>query len=80
MISLIITIIKLLIILCLVATIHEFGHFIIAKLFKMGVDEFSECNISEINPADYFGVYNRLVSQQLDRLGTIKKQENNLGE
>lgn len=41
MISLIITIIKLLIILCLVATIHEFGHFIIAKLFKMGVDEFS---------------------------------------
>ena len=41
MISLIITIIKLLIILCLVATVHEFGHFIIAKLFKMGVDEFS---------------------------------------
>lgn len=41
MISFIITIVKLLIILCLVATIHEFGHFIIAKLFKTGVEEFS---------------------------------------
>lgn len=41
MISLIITIVKLLVILCLVATVHEFGHFIIAKLFKIGVDEFS---------------------------------------
>lgn len=41
MIFFIITVIKLIIILCLVATIHEFGHFIIAKLFKIGVDEFS---------------------------------------
>lgn len=41
MIAFVITIIKLLIILCIVATIHEFGHFTIAKLFKMGVDEFS---------------------------------------
>jgi regulator of sigma E protease len=41
LISFIITIVKLLIILCIVATIHEFGHFIIAKLFKTGVDEFS---------------------------------------
>lgn len=41
MIAFIITIIKLIIILCLVATVHEFGHFIIAKLFKIGVDEFS---------------------------------------
>lgn len=41
MVSFVITIIKLIIILCLVATIHEFGHFIIAKACKMGVDEFS---------------------------------------
>ena len=41
MISFIITVIKLIIILCLVATIHEFGHFIVAKAFKTGVDEFS---------------------------------------
>lgn len=39
--SFIITIIKLLIILGVVATIHEFGHFLFAKLFKMGVNEFS---------------------------------------
>lgn len=37
----ILTIIKLLIVLSVVATIHEFGHFIFAKLFKMKVDEFS---------------------------------------
>ncbi|MEG1141815.1 MAG: site-2 protease family protein, partial [Clostridia bacterium] len=37
----IIGIIKLLIILCIVATIHEFGHFIAAKIFKIGVSEFS---------------------------------------
>ena len=41
MLSFLITIIKLLIILGVVATIHEFGHFIFAKLFKMGVNEFS---------------------------------------
>lgn len=41
MISLLITIIKLLIILCAVATIHEFGHFIMSKIFKVGVNEFS---------------------------------------
>ena len=41
MLSFVITIIKLLIILCVVATIHEFGHFLFAKLFKMGVNEFS---------------------------------------
>lgn len=39
--TIIIGIIKLLIILCIVATIHEFGHFIAAKLFKIGVNEFS---------------------------------------
>lgn len=41
MLSFIITIIKLLIILGVVATIHEFGHFLFAKIFKMGVNEFS---------------------------------------
>lgn len=37
----IISIIKLLAILCIVATVHEFGHFIMAKIFKIGVSEFS---------------------------------------
>jgi regulator of sigma E protease len=35
------TILKLLLILGVVATIHEFGHFIISKLFNIGVNEFS---------------------------------------
>ncbi len=39
--TLILTIIKLLIVLGVVATIHEFGHFLFAKLFKMTVNEFS---------------------------------------
>ena len=37
----ILTIIKLIIVLGIVATIHEFGHFLFAKLFKMTVNEFS---------------------------------------
>jgi regulator of sigma E protease len=37
----IIAVIKLIIILCVVATIHEFGHFIAAKALKIGVNEFS---------------------------------------
>ena len=37
----IIAIIKLIVILCVVATIHEFGHFIASKLLKIGVNEFS---------------------------------------
>ena len=41
MLSFLITIIKLLIILGVVATIHEFGHFIFSKMFKVGVNEFS---------------------------------------
>lgn len=41
MISFIITIIKLLVILGIVATIHEFGHFLASKLCKIGVNEFS---------------------------------------
>ena len=35
------TIVKLLIVLGIVATIHEFGHFLFAKMFKMTVNEFS---------------------------------------
>ncbi len=41
MIGIILTIVKLLIALCIVATIHEFGHFLFAKLFKTQVNEFS---------------------------------------
>lgn len=41
MLTLIITIIKLLIALTVVASIHEFGHFLFAKLFKTQVNEFS---------------------------------------
>ncbi len=41
MLSFLFTIIKLLLILGIVATIHEFGHFTFAKIFKMGVNEFS---------------------------------------
>ena len=39
--TLILTIIKLIIVLGIVASIHEFGHFLFAKLFKMTVNEFS---------------------------------------
>lgn len=39
--TLILTIIKLILVLGIVATIHEFGHFLFAKLFKMTVNEFS---------------------------------------
>ena len=39
--TIILTIIKLLVVLGVVATIHEFGHFLFAKLFKMTVNEFS---------------------------------------
>lgn len=41
MVSLIITIIKLLAIILTVATIHEFGHFLASKLLGVGVDEFA---------------------------------------
>ncbi len=41
MITFLFAVIKLLIILCIVATIHEFGHFLAAKFFKIGVNEFS---------------------------------------
>lgn len=39
--TLIWTIVKLIVVLSVVATIHEFGHFLFAKLFKMTVNEFS---------------------------------------
>lgn len=41
MLSFLITIVKLLIIICAVATVHEFGHFIISKLCKVQVNEFA---------------------------------------
>ena len=41
MVSLLITIVKLLVIILCVATIHEFGHFLASKCLKTGVDEFS---------------------------------------
>ncbi|MCX8074482.1 MAG: RIP metalloprotease RseP [Clostridia bacterium] len=41
MLHLIFTIVKLLIALTIVASIHELGHFLLAKLFKTGVNEFS---------------------------------------
>lgn len=41
MLTLLITILKLLAIICVVATVHEFGHFIISKLFKVRVNEFA---------------------------------------
>ena len=39
--SIIITIIELILVLSVVAIVHEFGHFIVAKAFKMTVNEFS---------------------------------------
>lgn len=39
--SIVLTIIELLIIITIVATVHEFGHFIFAKIFHMTVQEFS---------------------------------------
>ena len=41
MLEFLITVVKLLVILGVVATIHEFGHFLFSKLFKVGVNEFS---------------------------------------
>lgn len=41
MLTFLITIVKLLIIMCTVATVHEFGHFIVSKLFKVQVNEFA---------------------------------------
>lgn len=41
MLGFILVVVKLLIILGIVATIHEFGHFLFSKMFKVGVNEFS---------------------------------------
>lgn len=41
MVAFIITILKLIVILGVVTTIHEFGHFLFSKIFKIGVNEFS---------------------------------------
>ncbi len=41
MLTFLLTVVKLLVILCIVATIHEFGHFLMSKLCKAKVNEFS---------------------------------------
>lgn len=41
MLGFLIMLVKLLLAICIVATVHEFGHYIIAKLFKTQVNEFS---------------------------------------
>lgn len=41
LLSFLITIVKLLLIICAVATVHEFGHFFVSKLFKVQVNEFA---------------------------------------
>lgn len=47
---------------------------------EMQPADFDECNISELNPRDFFGVYNRLIAQKLDGLGISQKQTKKLGE
>lgn len=42
--------------------------------------DFDECNISELNPRDYFGVYNKLAWQGLDSLGLASKHISQKGE
>lgn len=42
--------------------------------------DFDECNISELNPKDYYGVYNKLVWQGLDSLGLAAKHAAEKGE
>ena len=41
MLTFLLTVVKLLVILCIVATIHEFGHFIMSKICNTKVNEFS---------------------------------------
>lgn len=47
---------------------------------EMAPADFDECNISELNPRDYFGIYNRLIALRQDGLGISQKQTGNLGE
>jgi len=47
---------------------------------EMAPADFDDCNISELNPRDYFGVYNRLIVLNQDGLGISQKQAKNLGE
>lgn len=42
--------------------------------------DFDECEIAELNPRDYFGVYNKLVWQGLDSLGLAAKHAAEKGE
>ncbi len=47
---------------------------------EMLPEDFDECNVSELNPRDYFGIYNRLITQNQDGPGAMKKQMKNFGE
>ena len=42
--------------------------------------DYDECQISELNPRDYFGVYNKLVVQGMDSIGLLQKHSKKLGE
>ncbi len=50
------------------------------KFDKMSPLDFDECQIAELNPRDYFGVYNKLVWQGLDSLGLAAKHAAEKGE
>ncbi len=46
----------------------------------MSSQDFIECDIEELNPKDYFGVYSKLIAQGLDGPGTSSKNQGALGE
>lgn len=48
--------------------------------YEMDKDDFEDCRVSELNPKDYFGVYNKLIGQGLDNLGLLRKHAGYLGE
>ena len=50
------------------------------KFDEMSPLDFDECQIAELNPRDYFGVYNKLVWQGLDSLGLAAKHAAEKGE
>ena len=48
--------------------------------YEMDKADFEDCRVSELNPKDYFGVYNKLIGQGLDSLGLLRKHTGHLGE
>ena len=50
------------------------------RFLEMEPQDFDECNISELNPNDYYGVYNRLVALGQDGLGSSQRQFKTFGE